>query len=68
MIPLGEKLLRIFPERLDPETVALQGTISRPFLSLTLIPGVLIFVRIILRRFCGLFVRIHESWEGGIET
>lgn len=65
MIPLGEKLLRIFPERLDPETVALQGTISRPFLSLTLIPGVLIFI---LRRFCGLFVRIHESWEGGIET
>lgn len=63
-----EEVLRILPEQRDPEAVRLQETLPRPFRSLTLIPGSLIFIRITLRSICSLIRGTHEMWEGGIET
>lgn len=63
-----EEVLRILPEQLDPEAVRLQETLPRPFRSLTLIPGTLIFMKITLRSICSLIRRTHEIWAFGIET
>lgn len=63
-----KKVLRILLEQLYPKAVRLQETLSRPLLSLTMIPAVLIFIRITLRRFCGPFLRTHENWEVGHDT